>query len=304
MARVCQDWFPKGSRPHQRKDGFFMDDNLKAQIDILAKNITNDWDFTILITGGGEVRLGKSMLSLQIMAYWSWLMEDLYGIKVPFDVKRNIVFNWDKLIEMGHKLASETHYCSLNYDEAGETMEGTKTATKELKAVKDYLRECGQYNFLNILVLPEFFTLPKGVALTRSVFLIDVYYIANEEGIFERGFFRFYSRRNKKMLYLKGKKELNYNAHPYNFDGRFYKFYPIDEQEYRNAKEEALKNRSSNVRDVVMEVRDCLLYLLNKKLKYTQESISQEIWKYARINIHQTTIKDAIKRFMSENTAE
>lgn len=303
MARVCEDWFPKGSRPNQKHDGFFMENNLKAQIDILAKNIKNDWDFTIIITGGGEVRLGKSMLAMQIMAYWTWLMEHLYGIKVPFDVKTNIVFNWDKLIEMGNKLAEKTHYCALNYDEAGETMEGTKTSTKELKAVRDYLRECGQYNFLNILTLPEFFTLPKGIAVTRSIFLIDIYYVPNEEGIFERGFFRFYSRRNKKLLYLKGKKELNYNAHPYNFNGRFFKFYPLDEQEYRESKINALRNRSSNAKDNVMEARDCLLYLLNKKLGYTCKDISGQIWKFARLNMGETTITEAIRQFIARQEA-
>lgn len=281
-----------------------MDDNLKSQIDILVKNIKNDWDFTIIITGSGEVRVGKSLLALQIMAYWTHQIEELYGIKVPFEVKRNIVFNWDKLIEMGHELASETHYCALSYDEAGETMEGIKTATRELKAVKDYLRECGQYNFLNIMVLPEFFTLPKGIALTRSIFLIDVYYIPNEEGVFQRGFYRFYSRRNKKLLYLKGKKELNYNAHPYNFQGRFYKFYPINEQEYRDEKIKALRNRTSNVKDIVMETRNCLFYLMNKKIHITQQEISDTIWKEARIRIPEQTISDAIKSFITTKTME
>jgi hypothetical protein len=304
MARVCEDWFPKGSRKYQKEDGFYMDDTLKAQIDILAKNIKNDWDFTIVITGQGEVRVGKSVLELQIMCYWSWLMENLHGVKVPFSVKENVVLNWERLIEQGNALAQKAHYCALGYDEAGETMEGIKSATKELKAVRDYLRECGQYNFLNILVLPEFFTLPKGIALTRSIFLLDVYYIANEEGIFERGYFKFYSKRNKKMLYLKGKKELDYNAHPYNFQGKFNNFYPIDEQEYRDLKLEALRNRSSNVRDIVMETRNCLFFLLNKKLGYTQEHISEQIWKYARIKVPQTTIKEAINVFMQEDFNE
>jgi hypothetical protein len=90
------------------------------------------------------------------------------------------------------------------------------------------------------MVMPEFFDLPKGIAITRSIFLIDVGYSASKEGMFKRGSFRFYSRRHKKLLYMKGKKELNYNSHPYNFMGEFRNFYPIDEEEYRKSKIEAL----------------------------------------------------------------
>lgn len=301
MVRVCTNWFPKGTYKGQKQDGFYMDDNLFNQILILAKNIKNDWDFTIIITGQGEVRVGKSLLEIQIMACWAWLMEKLHNIKVPFSIKENLVFNWDKLIDQGHKLFKISKYCPLGYDEAGETMEGVKTQSKELRAVRDYLRECGQYNFLNILVMPEFFDLPKGIALTRSVFLLDVYYNANEEGVFQRGYFKFYSRRNKKNLYLRGKKELNYNAYHCNFQGRFYKFYPIDEQEYRALKIEALRNRSSNVRDKVMEARDCCFFILNKDLGFTQEQIGEMIYKYAKINVSQQVISDGINRVTTEN---
>lgn len=300
MARVCTRWFPKGSKKHQKKDGFYMDDNLKQQIDILIKNITRDWDFTIIITGGGEVRVGKSMLELQIMAYWAYQMEEVWGIKVPFNIKENIVFNWDKLISQGHKLASKTKYCPLGYDEAGETMEGTKTQSKELKAVRDYLRECGQYNFLNILVMPEFFDLPKGIAITRSIFLIDIYYTADEEGIFRRGYFRFYSRRNKKHLYLRGKKELNYNAYQFNFDGRFYPFYPVEEEEYRELKKEALRCRAVNSRDAVTEIRNCLMFILNKDINWTHKRIADRITELSKINIDRSTVTAAILEFSKD----
>lgn len=278
-----------------KKAGFEMDDNLAQQIQIAAKNITNDWDFTIIITGGGEVRVGKSVLALQIMCYWTWLMEKLHGIKVPFSVKENVVFNWNLLIDQGHKLSKRTKYCALSYDEAGETMEGTKTQSRELRAVKDYLRECGQYNFLNILVMPEFFDLPKGIAMTRSIFLIDVYYGSNSEGIFQRGYFKFYSRKNKKNLYLKGKKELNYNAHVYNFQGKFPNFYPVDEQEYREAKAKALKERGSNIKNNIKEARDCCFYILNKELGFTQKDIAQRLKELVGLRIGISTVEEGIR---------
>jgi hypothetical protein len=79
------------------------------------------------------------------------------------------------------------------------------------QAVRDYLRECGQYNMLNILVLPEFFDLPKGIALSRSIAMINVYWLPDKDGNFQRGFFKFYNKPDKKKLYLLGKKDLDYS---------------------------------------------------------------------------------------------
>jgi hypothetical protein len=57
-------------------------------------------------------------------------------------------------------------------------------------------------NLLTILILPDFFSLPRGIALTYSAFLLDVNYYADEEGMFQRGFYDFYSRPTKKKLYF------------------------------------------------------------------------------------------------------
>ena len=263
MVQVCCEQFPKGSRPYQKKDGFFIDPVLKTQLDILLKNIKDDWEFTILIAGGGEVRVGKSLLGMEIGAYWADQMKKLYGIETPFNVKQNFCFEGRELIKKGNFLGKNHPYSCLVYDEAGSDLEARKTVFTTTKAVLDYYRECGQYNMLNIIVLPEFFDLPKGIALSRSIFLINVYYIADSEGNFERGFYDFFSRRNKKKLYIKGKKDLNYNAAPYNFHGRFYKFYPIDEQEYRKAKQEALAKRDIGGRTSKWQLqRDASWYIL------------------------------------------
>ena len=286
-VRVCKEWFPK-------TNGFIMNEQLKTQLDLLIKNVVKDWDFTIIISGGGEVRVGKSVLAMQIATYWTYKIEKIHGIKVPLDIKTNIIFEWKKLIETGNALGQKSKYCALIYDEAGETMEGTKTMRSELRSVRDYLRECGQYNFLNILVLPEYFDLPKGIALTRSTFLLDVYYSATAEGLFNRGYFKFYSRKQKKKLYLKGKKELNYHAAPWNFDGRFPNFYPIDEGEYRESKREALKTREHGKKDVLLEVRNVLFWLLCGRFKMKQNEIIKIIKEETGLEFTRQMISKAI----------
>ena len=126
-------------------------------------------------------------------------MKELYNIDLPFSVKENMVLDGKRLIEIGNQLGQNHNYAPLIFDEAGADLEGRKIMQTSTQNVLDFYRECGQYNLLNILVLPEFFDLPKGIALSRSICLIDVYYVANEEDIFERGFFKFFSRRNKKF---------------------------------------------------------------------------------------------------------
>jgi len=304
MVRVCCDWFP--NKKHPEKSGFYMDDRLKLQIDVLLKNITKDWDFTILISGQGEVRVGKSMLALQIGAYWTYEIEKRYGLKCPFNIQENILFEGKNLIKAGNALGAKYKYAVLLFDEAGADLEGKKVLTGATQDVLDYFRECGQYNMLNIIVLPEFFDLPKGIALTRSIFLLDVSYIADEDAIFQRGYFDFYSKRSKKWLYLKGKRDLNYSCVKSDFGsnkGRFYKFYPINEKEYREAKQEALKKRESKRRNRFQMQRDACIYLLcgerdekTEKPMMTQTQLSIRIEQLSGNSMQQNTISDALRR--------
>src|SRR3990167_4198797 len=202
MIKVCQKWFPHGTYKNQRGDGFLMNEILKSNLDIYLKNITKDWSFTIIISGGGKVRVGKSVLAMQIASYWAYQLKELYGITVPFNIEDNFVFYWEDLIENSNRVYSKTgRYFPMIYDEAGESLEGTKVLSSETKAVNDYLRECGQYNSLNILVLPEFFVLPRPIAVNYSDILINVFVETGEDEIFQRGYAKFYSSMSKRRLF-------------------------------------------------------------------------------------------------------
>jgi hypothetical protein len=288
--KVCKDWFPE-------TEGFMMDDRLAMQLEVLLKNIKNDWDFTIIVTGQGEVRVGKSVLAMQIAAYWAYEIQKRYGIVIPFNVKDNFVFDGSKLIEQGNKLGVEHPYSPLIFDEAGADLEGRKSMQTQTQDVLDYFRECGQYNMLNILVLPEYFDLPKGIALSRSIFLIDVFYQADEDAMFKRGFFNFYSRRSKKNLYLNGKKTLNYSCTKSDFGmipGRFGPFYSIDKEEYKAAKKNALKMRESKVKDKAIMQRNALLYVLQSEHGYTNKRLAERINNLTGRYCAEETVRDAI----------
>jgi hypothetical protein len=304
--RVCKKWFPK-------TDGFFMDDRLAMQLEVLLKNIRNDWDFTIIITGQGEVRVGKSMIAMQIACYWAYEMFERYKIKLPFNINENFVFEGKELIKKGNYLGITYQYSPLVFDEAGADLEGRKIQQGSTQDVLDYFRECGQYNMLNILVLPEYFDLPKGIALSRSIFLIDVFYQANEEAIFERGFFNFYSRRSKKWLYLKGKRDLNYSCVKSDFGvraGKFFRFYPIDKKEYDTKKLEALKKRETKHRNKFQSQRDACIFLLcgesqekgtekGEKIM-TQDTLSKRLEQLTGIYMDRSTLSDALRRMNAD----
>jgi hypothetical protein len=304
--RVCQKWFPE-------TDGFFMDDRLVLQLEVLLKNIRNDWDFTIIITGQGEVRVGKSMIAMQIACYWAYEMLIRYKIKLPFNLKDNFVFTGSNLIKQGNYLGVTYPYSPLVFDEAGADLEGRKVMQGSTQDVLDFFRECGQYNMLNLLVLPEYFDLPKGIALSRSIFLIDVFYQADEDAIFRRGFFNFYSRRSKKWLYLKGKRDLNYSCVKSDFGshpGKFFKFYPIPKKEYDLMKQEALKHRESKRRNKFMVQRDACIFLLCKEKQekniergksiMTQEQLSKRLEQLTGIFMDRVTISDSLRRMGAE----
>lgn len=233
---------------------------------------------------------------MQIAAYWSYEMWMKHKKKVIFDVD-NFVLLSDELIKTGNELGARAHYCPLVYDEAGEALEGTKSMSKETKQVTDYLRECGQYNFLNILVLPEFFSLPRGIALTRSIALIDVTYTSDAEGKFQRGYFRFFSRKAKKKLYLNGKKDLNYYAASHNFKGRFYKFYPIDEDKYRLKKVEALRAREAKTENREKTLLFTMWHYLMRQSKMSAKSIAEHIYEdYYGVKLNPRTVSTNVRK--------
>jgi hypothetical protein len=294
--RVCEKIYPAGFS-HNRKNGFYLEPNLKAQIDILIKNIKNDWDFTIIVTGRGEVRVGKSVLAMQIAAYWVAEVNRIYNKKIPFNTD-NFVFDGRKLIEQGNELGQKHPYSPLIYDEAGADLAGTKMINTMTQDVLDFYRECGQYNLLNVLVLPDFFDLPKALALTRSIFLLDVDYKPDSEGIFQRGYFNFYSRPNKKNLYLKGKREQDYSAWYYDFHGRFLNFYPINEEDYRASKVKALKHREKRRTNVIIDQRDAAWFMLTQEFGMSQEELASRTANWTGKYITQQNISDSIQRFM------
>jgi hypothetical protein len=100
---------------------------------------------------------------------------------------------------------------------------------------------------------------------------------------------------------MEGKKEMNYYAHQYNFHGQFDNFYPIDEADYRLAKQEALSRRESKKRNRFQSLRDAAWFLLVKEFGMTQQNLGQRMEGLTGIYVPHNTISDALRHYAMEN---
>ena len=109
------------------------------------------------------------------------------------------------------------------------------------------------------------------------------------------------------MLYLNGKKELNYHAAPYDFNGQFPNVFTLDYEKYKKLKQEALRKRESQKKNKFQIQRDASWYLLageglvckncGKIVKLTQEQLARRMENMTGIFVHQVTISDSLKRY-------
>jgi len=273
-VRVCAGelaWCP---------EGFWMDEWKIRELDTMIKAIDKDFDFVGLYSGRGAVRIGKSVQAMQDGLYITTEVRRRFKVDIPFNENDNFAFKGDELIEKAKKLPP---YSVIIYDEAGSDLVGRKFMQATTQALLDFFRECGQLNLFFLCVLPDFFELPRAMAINRSTYLCDVDF----KEAFERGKFRFYGPKSKKMLYLMGKKWLDYDARNPDFYGSFPNVYTVDEKAYRDRKFTALtgrkkdeevkaENRQTRTQLRLSNHRLTLIMLLKEK-GMTQEEISEKL---------------------------
>lgn len=241
---------------------YYMDDGLARHIDkrIIPALKENDEDYVIAIDG--EEGSGKSTLAFQI------------GKKIDptLDLSR-IVFDPDAFREAIFR--AKKGQCII-YDEAFTGLSSRASLSGINRVIVSLMMQMRQKNLCIILVLPTFFLLDKYAALFRTKILIHVY-----KNKIIRGYYRIYSRKKKKLLFLYGKKDYSY---PRNIrtriKGRFYGVFALGDKEcekkYREKKGKALeateKNPMSAGQVKYREQRDLMLYLLRKmtKMKYRE----------------------------------
>jgi len=245
---------------------FYMDKNLRANLKEIPRFLNKSYDCVIIVTGHGKVRIGKSTMAQQIGYYAAWLLAG--GKKkpkkklVPFD-NINIVFTPDQLVGLAQRLPKRS---VIVYDEGRAGLDSIRAMENINKGMMDFFQECGQYQHVIIIVLPNYFRLSEDIAVPRSLFLVDVHHDAK----YNRGYFKFYNEIQKEYLYVFGKKKLGtyakYKSVNPSFNGRFTDSHPnIDVEKYESQKREALvqKQKQKPKQKGIDRHFDLLLYNLN-----------------------------------------
>ena len=252
-----------------------MDGILKSNIDSLIYNIPKDWDFVIVISGNNMVRVGKSVLAQQLAAYAA------DKLNTPFSLD-NITMTSKEMIDFAMKAPKNS---VVVYDEAAEGLRAAKNAREVIDSLLDFFDECGQLNHLFILVAPNFFRLKSDITIERSEYLINVYRSGiekkDDEGNpvieLKRGFFQFFDRHQKQMLwerFLKTKTQ-SYSGMK-NTIGRFLNTYTVDEAAYKEKKRQSLRRLKGTKQIYYKKQFDTLIATIKYVEKLTAIQIKEK----------------------------
>ncbi len=266
---------------------FYIDGRLYKKIveDIVPDLAQKDKDAVFVIDG--RERLGKSV--------WGMIFGSCVAslLKSPFDLS-NICMT---PLEFRNKIETANKNEVVIYDEAHRGMGSSRALSEINNILKDLMMEMGQKNLLVIVILPTFFLLEKYVALFRARGLFHVY-----ERKKKRGNWVYFNEQRKQQLYMKGKKEFNYNCMKYpKFRGRWLNQYPINEEEYRKKKAQSFKGEKRLTKnEKFMEQRDGLIHIINNELGYKASEISKAL-KRIGFSMTEQNISKIIRDFKAKS---
>ncbi len=294
--------------------GYYMDGYLSENLTPIATFLKRDFDCVGIISGSGKVRLGKSTFAAQIGYYCAWLIaggrmnlernengryinpivEKYPTKKVNFTLD-NIAFTPEELMQKAQTFPKNS---VIIYDEGRAGLDSKSTMSALNKMLEDFFQECGQYNHVILIVLPNYFNLSEMIACGRSMFLVNVFYDEN----YRKGNFNFYNERQKDFLYYMGKKKVGlygkYSATTPSFYGSFTDFLPFDRNEYNKKKLKALKNKRITSREKQNRQKFiAMVDLYREATNYTVEEVSNKLSGALNQKISPFVIKSALAEY-------
>jgi len=301
------------------KQGYYMDGYLAENLAGIPGHLKKDWDVVGIVSGSGKVRVGKSVCAMQVGFFVAWMLaggvQNLdreskeYGSvisppkgPVQFDLKANIVFDVETLMKRGHELPMNS---VIVYDEGREGLDAKSTMMNINRTLETFFQECGVYNHFIIIVLPDFFSLNKNFATSRSNFLINTY--VDEK--YNRGYLAFYNEMKKEKLYEFGRRKLGtfarYLSESPNFRGRFTKWLPFSKIDYDNLKREYLRKKRLSRTDIrISKQRDIVIYLYKKLADLNSKELSDKINDQFGVRIGRVVIRTALQNALKIEEAK
>lgn len=259
---------------------FYMDNRLNKEMDkVVGAVVEKDKDRFFVVDGGEGV--GKSVFTLQLAA----------RVDPSFCLER-VTFKPHTFREA---ILGASKGQAVVFDEAFTGLSSRASLSRINHLLVSLMMEMRQKNLFVFIVLPTIFLLDKYVALWRSVGLFHIY---THKG--KRGFWMYFNKHKKKLLYLNGRQEYRYSGKGIptsGFRGRFYDQYVVDEADYRAKKRKALGDDLAGD-SPLLDVRNRLLKLIKDKLGLSyrdMESLLEEYevyLKFSSISVAVKSVKD------------
>lgn len=257
----------------------------KTKVEIYTnfyKRQKKNWDNWLIYSGDeGD---GKSTIAKQDLAY----MASLNGRKFTVDDISFTPEQFSKSIDNAKDRESKL------FDEAITGLASARTMSEVNHILRVKAAMCRKKKLTVGIIIPSFFDLDKNIAIHRSRALIHVY---TRE--LRRGFYNYYTKDKKRLLYIAGKKFYNMAAIKPEFRGDYGKWTTVNEDEYEDKKDKATEDQQ--VKEGIMAGktrmhRDAAMYMLNTK-GITQLKIAEGLTELTNLEIKRTTVESAIKKF-------
>ena len=255
---------------------YSIDDNLVKNLEQAIKRNKRGWDYVAIVTGLPGV--GKSTFT----RYMARFVDEKFS-------NGNVYLDAEEMID---KASKDELYRSQVLDESFRDLGTSAVKSKGFFELVNWLQLSRQKRGFIFLILPDFFSLSKNLAIFRSSHLFVVY----EDDNGERAFAAF-DRERKKQLYILGRQFLNYNAVEPSFRGRFpmecQKGDIVNIDEYDKKKLQHLKNQSKNFEKVSkhQEQFDRLVYNIHTNMNIEAEKIAD------MAGVSRATAYNAINRY-------
>ena len=234
---------------------FYLDGFLKEALDLAKYRVyKKNFDYVALVCG--VCGSGKSTMIRSVAKF----CDENFSHK-------NICFSAEEFISLSNSLPE---YSAIVLDESFSDLSTSVTRSKQFQRIVNHLQLIRQKKLFIFLLLPNFFDLSKGIAIFRSNHLFVVY--SNDEG--DRGYFNAYDKTNKRLLYIKGSKFINYHAQKPNFFGRYtLEKKIIDINDYELAKKNHLLSqdlilKEKNTKD---DFKELICELVERKIQTIQQ---------------------------------
>ena len=215
----------------------------------------------------GKERAGKSVLGMIIGWYIS---------------KGKLTINnfARGLTDAAKKISNLPDRSVLIMDEGSLVFSSKDSNTSMQRKLIKLMDVVGQKNMIFIICLPCFFDLNRTIAVRRSLFLCHVY--PNEK--YDRGQYAFWGEKDKKFLYIYGKKNYDSYSMPnaefvgeyMDFEPPFYKDYLgiVKRQSLQEVMLEAQGENNKDPEQAVRESEEQIFSYLIKNKKMTQAEIA------------------------------